>query len=175
MLGFVVLTGCVPPRMLSPTHQYNVYVSPTGFTDEQKKAIHSALVEWEAATNDTVTFREVANQEDHSQALIAIFPSTRKELEKVYGHEVIGRANYRGEDNVLFEATDVSKRDFAQAVLHEISHAIGLDHDDDMSHRKQTVMMSHTDDSSDHLTCRDMYSFCEIWWCDARRFPPCQK
>ena len=173
MLSFIVLTGCIPPRMISSTHQYNVYIDP-GFNDEHKRMIHSALVEWEVATNQTVTFREVATQ-DYSRALITIFHSTRNRMAKEYGHDLIGRANYRGEDNILVEATDLSKRDFVQTTLHEIGHAIGLDHDDDSSHRKQTVMMSHTDDSSDHLTCRDMYAFCETWGCDARQFPLCQK
>lgn len=159
-------------RFISPTRAYNTYVG-SGFTKEQEQMVRDAMMEWQTSTRETVRFNEyrIVN---YSQSVIVILPSYQNELARKYGKNEIGRDNWFGSDNEAFIAIDLDKRDFYETTLHEIGHALGLDHDDAPAHEHKQVMNKHSDLSSDHLTCLDMRAFCRVWDCNPNNLPLCQ-
>lgn len=169
----LLLTGCVKGQILSPTHHYEVFVDPR-FNRAQHDMVIDAVHEWQTSTNDTVTF-SFTDKPVSSQPIIVILPASQTWLKQHFKPKTpIGEAMLRGVDTNIFLATDMSNRNFYETSLHELGHALGLEHDDRLEHMLLTVMTSHCGDSSDHLTCLDMRAFCREWNCDASKFNLCK-
>lgn len=164
------LSVCVPLRSIEGPH-YNVYIDPS-FSTNETRLIMAALDEWESTTEGAVNFSIIkASQSGNSDTpTISFYPSTQSQMHKDYTPTSIGRTNYRGSDNEIIIATDLGITDFYKVSLHEIGHAIGLNHQD-----KNTVMNGNVDNASLHLTCIDIKTFCDVWNCDSQSMSPCQK
>lgn len=167
LLVFLGLTGCIPPRMVSPSHHYDVYVDPA-FESEQRQSIVNAVIEWEVDTEETVTF-DIVNQKSSRNPLIVITASNKTFLHKHHHSTTVGYADFRGVDTNVFIDVDETPRDFHEIALHELGHALGLDHNDATG----TIMYEWTNQASSFLTCSDMVSFCKEWGCNAIDFPLC--
>jgi predicted Zn-dependent protease len=152
--------------MISPSHHYDVYIDPA-FKEEQQQSINNALLEWQFDTNQTVTFT-VVNQKVSYNPIIVIMASDKEYFRKHHHSTTVGVANFRGIDTNIFIDVNQNKRNFHQISLHELGHALGLEHDD-----RHTVMYEWTDGASSYLTCKDMKAFCKEWNCDADSFVLC--
>ncbi len=169
----LLLTGCVQGQILSPTHHYEVFVDPR-FDHAQHDMVVNAVHEWQTDINNTVTF-SFTDKPVSSQPIIVILPATQPWLKRHFNLKgPIGEAMLRGVDTNIFVATDMSRRDFYETSLHELGHALGLDHDTKRNHLLLTVMTPYSDESSDHLTCLDLRAFCQEWGCDASKFNLCK-
>lgn len=137
------------------------------FSQEEIDLIHAGFQDWEDATGGYITFEFVGGKGKGS--LIPIRPVLYQEIEEKTGHSA--ETNYvpweRGGDIQL--PCDVDRESFRLITIHEIGHALGLDHD-----IPGTVMVYGVDKSPDHITCRDVEQFCEVNDCDAVSMPACQ-
>ncbi len=152
--------------MISGSHHYDVYIDPD-FMQDQRQSILNAIIEWQVDTENTITFTLIG-QKTSQDPIIVILHSDQEHMQKWYHDTTIGHTEYRGADSNIQIATDLGKRDFHECVLHEIGHALGLEHDED-----GTIMAPDTSEASSFLTCRDMHAFCKVWGCDARQFILC--
>jgi len=155
-LALIFLTTCNPARMISPTHHYDVYVG-NEFSDIQKQEINNAFLEWERSTNDSVSFSFIGGK-NYSNPLIVVELIPSSQIKEIFNHHTIGRTEWRGFDSYIVISSSLNDRDFQQVILHEIGHAIGLDHGDN-----ETAMGANTELASMHLTQKDLNSFYYIF------------
>ncbi len=167
------LTTCMHNmRAPSPTHSYNVYIHD-GFSESQKESIVKGYTEWTEATDGLITFNQVSRP-DHSLSMIDILPVNQDEMNALHGDK-IGWASYHGTDTNILIRTELNHRDFYQTVIHEVGHALGLDHEFNLHYSYKSTMMEHTMDSIARVTCHDLISFCKEWNCNAYEFRRCKE
>lgn len=162
----IILTGCIPPRMISGSHHYDVYIDPR-FPNWQHESVTNAVLEWQVNTDETVTF-DFINQPTSHNPIIVILASDKEFLHKHFHPTTVGRTYYRGVDSFIRIDTDEGPRNFHQIALHEMGHALGLDHNGPGS-----TMYDWSDDAADYITCKDLHAFCDVWNCNADNFPLC--
>lgn len=170
-LGLVFACGCQPSQNLSSWEEgsvANIFIDDPDhlFSEEELADIHTAAQEWSEATNDHVTFTFVTSK--GSDSLIVIRPKLLATIEDETGMSAITRFDWWARGGGIDMPYDVSENDFHQMMLHEMGHSLGLDHDG-----PGTIMEHHLALQADHITCTDVYQFCDVNDCDASEFPPC--
>lgn len=159
LIGIAALTAACEFQM-NDTHQYAVYIDPA-FTPDRQDEIRAAMTEWNYASEGTIHLTESASP-DGAHVI------------QVWSHEFTAGEHHAGTCvpyTETIEIQDNMKPDYTRrTALHELGHALGLDHD-----HENTIMCENLGCASKHLSCDDMWQFCRVWKCDSDQMALCQK
>lgn len=165
ILAPLALMACM--WQLNPTHHYDLDIE-TGFTSDQHKMIVQAGESWTAATNGMIIFGQIDHAGDPTTITVTGMPIA--DLQSKWGDGTAGVCWWTGGENSdLYLSTDVDPDTFKHIALHELGHALGLDHTG-----SGTVMCAYNSCASHGITCADVEQFCRIWNCNAWDLPICK-
>lgn len=144
---------------------------------EQTSEIASAVIEWNTATHGQVVFDIVPitdTTEIKDPALVIInVPIDDPRimvLDRANSHSTMG---YFADDQVPYIALvkdRMEEGDMAPVVLHELGHALGLQHPNSAAHPYDGVgslMFASMSGGSHHITNQDMAQFCKLYGCNS--------
>jgi hypothetical protein len=144
---------------------------------EQTNEIASAVIEWNTATHGQVVFDIVPitdATEIKEPALVVINVPVDDPrimvLDRANSHSTMG---YFADDQVPYIALVKDRMedgDMAPVVLHELGHALGLQHPNSLAHPYDGVgslMFASMSGGSKHLTNQDMAQFCKLYACNS--------
>lgn len=145
------------------------------FPPQQYQSVVQAFQEWENDTNHTVHFYQVSHEPIMGRPFIGVWRSNHKQIFGfIHKATTIGFAAYHGYDTSIIIDHNLPPNEFHSVALHEIGHALGLDHVEGLGYDYNSVMTPFTNTSSMHLTCVDVQLFCRAWECDASQMPLCK-
>jgi len=180
-------------RLPTPLDIHNlhktVYIADS-FTPQEEDAIINALKSWECSTNYLISF----NIQLHAKPIDYLRLEETRDLAilKVNGdNQLIQEADQRtkndspdkkrftvglyvdGKENginqILMVGDRLNKQDWYYTALHEIGHALYLDHSKDQN----SIMYRHLDVGSKKITQKDLHSLCNLYWCDDEKMKAC--
>lgn len=158
------------------THYHKIlYVDPN-FSDEEFSYISLAADEWEEKTQHIASFTVIKLPQERIEfgKSILIHKVNQYDpiilfLDKYKKTEIDG---FYDKDNILENIKIVSFRltskTYKQTVLHELGHALGLEHNKGID-GMGTLMYPSIDMGADHITDTDIENFCIIYHCDAKK------
>ena len=137
------------------------------FSDEDLEQILSGCEEWSDATDNYITFEVVSS--DDTGSLITFIPDSLENIQMETGHVAYTDWSLTERGGDITIPYDVKPAVFRPILLHEIGHALGLDHD------HYGTIMYHTSTYTSEITCDDVCQFCEVNDCYCGDLPPCEK
>jgi predicted Zn-dependent protease len=94
-------------------------------------------------------------------------------LDSIKNYSTLGYYNSRGLDYIALVDARISEANYNAVVMHELGHALGLEHPDLDDHPEigiGTLMYSMIDAGSNHITKDDLKQFCKLYHCDSSKF-----
>lgn len=166
-----LLAACTPDQGCSSWEEGSIaYVwiddSSHSFSNEEIEIIHESCHEWEEATDNHVTFRFVSGK--GTDSLIVVRSDSLSHIKEERGLAAVTDWVPWERGGAITMPNNVAPEQFRLLMLHELGHALGLDHD-----RKGTIMFPGTGNASDFITCEDVTQFCEVNDCQSDNMPPC--
>jgi hypothetical protein len=147
--------------------------------DNQLYAITEAVIEWNEVTNGQVVFdieklpKQNMNIVD-SIIILGVTPDFPEiiVLDNLNKKLTLGYYNIdSGLAYILLVGARIDERDYPEVVMHELGHAIGLEHIEG-EEGLSTVMNATVELGGRHLTSTDLFYFCKLYNCDSRLFHP---
>lgn len=183
MVGFAEFAAPIASRRQVP-HTLPVHKTlylERGISDEEMLHILQAAMEWHVVTNGQVTFdiRRLPSTSLIPSETIIVFNVSPDYpdiilLDAVKHHNTLGYFNNdRGLDYIALVDQRITESDFNAVVMHELGHALGLEHPDSEGHPERgigTLMYSTIDAGSNHITKSDLKQFCKLYHCDSSKF-----
>jgi hypothetical protein len=171
---FLVAVEIYPEPKVHPDHVHHTIYLERNFDDFEQEAILKASLEWSSTTNNIVQFdivqlptREKINL---TNAIIVTkvspdFPTVIL-LDTTNDGTTLGYFDRNSLIPHIALITDrIKDKDYAPVVLHEIGHALGLDHNEGID-GIGTLMFPSIDVGSNHITLKDGEKFCKLYHCD---------
>ncbi len=161
LVGLSLIARCTIGFEPAPDKHYNLSIS-VGFSPAQADMIIDAAIEWQNATGGYITF-DGAGQPGGAETIEFM---TEKERQPDPG--LYGETWNEGVPSVIVVYTSLDDKLFRQSTLHELGHALGLQHAG-----AGTIMCHGAGCASQHVTCKDVEQLCSVWGCDASKMPVC--
>jgi hypothetical protein len=184
ILGFAELAAPIAQQHKQPPHTLPIhktlYLERSVDDDEMLHILQGAL-EWNEVTNGQVIFDIKKLPQRNIMPLDAIivynvtpdYPDIIL-LDAVKKYSTLGYFNNdRGLDYIALVEKRISQRDFTPVIMHELGHALGLQHPDTEDHPEigiGSLMHSTIDEGSNHITDLDLKQLCQLYHCDASKF-----
>jgi hypothetical protein len=136
------------------------------FTAEQLAIIGQSTAAWQSALGEHVQFVFVSGK--GPQSLIVIRPVELATIEAETGNSAQTHWMPTERGGAIDIAHDVDAKTFRMLVMHELGHALGLEHGP-----PNTVMFERLEHNPGRVTCADVWQFCEANGCDWESLAPC--
>lgn len=177
LIGFVAVAG---PYLHTPK-QYPETVHKTLYLDRymgewETEEVIAAALEWHEASGGLVTF-DVKMLPDSNinptDAIIIIdvtpdYPEIIL-IDHINGNSTLGYFNSdSGMGFIALVNARISADDYRGVVLHELGHALGLEHNKDMD-GIGTLMYPTIDYGATYITPTDVANFCKLYHCDPKK------
>jgi len=162
----------VYPERVHKTLFLDRYLNP----DEIAFITHAAL-EWSAATKNIVTFDVVTLPQekvvisDNDIMIMNISPDHPLVLilDDNSNYSTLGYYDESFPVPIIYLVSDrIKNKDYVMVVLHELGHALGLDHNENIW-EVGTLMYPNIVLCSKHITLYDLKKFCKLYRCDVNK------
>lgn len=146
-------------------------------SSEETNHVLTAALEWNEVTNGQVTFdvKRLPQENLVPSDAIVIFNVTPDYpevliLDSLHHYTTLGFYNAEGGLAYIALINDrIKEYDFDAIIMHELGHALGLDHiegEDGIG----TLMYPFVNLGSPHITDTDLKQFCKLYHCDESKF-----
>lgn len=166
--GGDVPTCAITPDLKSNMPYYKVYADEN-LPVEYRTTIYNSLEEWCHETNYTLRFNlefiDMSKQEPTTSTAHTI-----QVYVKDPGPGLAGWATWRADifGAYMLIGPGMDTNTFRKVMLHELGHSYNLSFDGDTHYKGpyQSVMYPSIGDSSEHLSCPELKSFCNNYQCE---------
>lgn len=169
------------PNYYNHSKNYNDHVHKTLFLDrtfskEEVEFITSAAIEWSEATQHiaNIDIVQLSNKEEilskDSVIVVAVSPDYPDVLidESLSNNTILGLYTRKYEIGIIeLVVSRISDEDYKTVVMHELGHALGLDHNLGLD-GIFTLMSPSIDGCSNHITQKDLDNFCQFYHCNLK-------
>lgn len=182
----VVFAEIATPIVQRPQVEHKLPVHKTLYLersvyDEEMFHILEATMEWNRATNGQVVFdiKQLPQRNIRPADGIIVFNVTPDFpdiilMDSINDMTTLAYYNGRGIlDFIAIVDERISQKDETAVVMHELGHALGLEHPDSKEHPEigiGSLMYSNVDMGGTHITDDDLKQFCNIYHCDSSKF-----
>jgi hypothetical protein len=182
----IVFAEIATPIVQRPQVEHKLPVHKTlyldrGIYDEEMLHILEAAMEWNRATNGQVVFdiKRLPRLDIRPADAIIIFnvspdyPDVML-MDNLNDMTTLAYYNDRGLlDYVAVVDERISQTDETAVILHELGHALGLEHPNSKEHPEigiGNLMYSNINMGGSHITNDDLKQFCKLYHCDSSKF-----
>lgn len=174
-LSIAIMYIFVVPNFAPPRHHsaHQILYIDSVFNKKETNDIVEAVLEWNKSTNKTIKFdieKLVNLNKINKKDGIVITKINDKHPEVILidwktGNVTLAYYNPADIQYIAVINSRIERKQYKKVIMHELGHAIGLNHDDKMG----TLMYPIMDLAADHITNADINNVCKIHKCNIKQ------
>ena len=147
-----------------PLPIYRIQIDPH-FSEDQVARIYGAVEVWQEVLQEVIVLQPISfpvQSEEEEYGWIKIYPNDIPDCPGCQAFTNWSYTDARTESAIIRMRPDFTGDYFSTLILHELGHALGLNHSDPETHS----IMYH-DPKHAEITCFDRKNVCAMWGCDS--------